>query len=126
MGSLADWFDPHSASGILAVVFGFGAAIQALELLTTLASTAPPVAGLVVIFLGFFAYIAWATVHNEELGDDETDTEESTRDRDALAVLKERYARGELSETEFERRVKLLLDVDELAGDDRERELETA
>ena len=126
MGSLADWFDPHSASGILAVIFGFGAAIQALEFLTTLAATDPLTAVVAVVYLGLFALFVWMAVHNVTSAD-ETDGEETTGERGALAVLKERYARGELSEAEFERRVKLLLDVDELAGDNHsEAELETA
>ena len=125
MSSFADWFDPNSAGGILAVVFGFGAGIQALEFLTTLAATAPVVAGAVVIGLGILAFSVWGA-HSGILNPEESDGGETTHERDPLVLLKQRYARGELSEAEFEHRVSTLLNTEDISESRSEAKLETA
>jgi uncharacterized membrane protein len=40
-----------------------------------------------------------------------------TAEADPLSTLQERYAAGEISETEFERRVERILETDEAAGE---------
>jgi len=62
----------------------------------------------------------------------ETDSEPTSEDDDALATLRERYARGELTDAEFERQVEQLLEAEDVrtarerpAGEtQRERETE--
>jgi uncharacterized membrane protein len=117
MSDFTDWFDPNSAGGILAVIFGFG-------LLISLASEAP----LVLLGLGTLVFLAWAGTRLDVF---DTDGQaEQVEDRDPLKVLQERYARGEISEEEFEQRLTTVLNADELAGrdvvkSDRDRDLLT-
>jgi uncharacterized membrane protein len=126
MSNLTDWLGENKAAGVLAVILGFGIGVLALvlgfNLLITLATTAPAMVGLVVPLLGMLAVVAVAGIHSDASDDEE----EMTREHDPLSVLKERYARGELSEAEFEHQVAMLLDVDEIAGRDQEVELERA
>lgn len=112
MSSLADWFDPNSAGGILTVIFGFAVVLQVLKFFTALATTAPVVAGVAVFAIVFFAFLAWAAVRNGTFETSMGEIEQESRESDPLTVLKRRYARGELSEAEFERRVGTLLDTD--------------
>ena len=66
----------------------------------------------------------------EEYGVDRTETSEITEE-DPIAALKRRYASGELSESEFERRLDTLLEADDPGrtrsnvGADVEREFST-
>jgi len=126
MGGLADWFDPNSAGGILAVIFGFVIVLQILEFFMTLAVTAPVVAGIAVFAIAFFAFLAWAAVRNETFETNRTDGEREGRESDPLTVLKQRYARGELSEAEFEQRLGTLLDTDDHVQTQSELERERA
>ena len=117
MSDFTDWFDPNSAGGILAVIFGFG-------LLISLASEAP----LVLLGLGTLVFLAWAGTRLDVFGTD--GQTEQVEDHDPLKVLQERYARGEISEEEFEQRLTTVLNADELAGrdvvkSDRDRDLLT-
>jgi uncharacterized membrane protein len=119
MSDLTDWFDPNSAGGILTVIFGF-------ILLLTLATQAPVVLGV----LGFLLFMAWAGIRSGELVPDKS-TDEPT-EHDPLKLLQKRYARGEISEEEFEQRLTTILNADELAGRntakpdrDRDRDLLT-
>src|SRR6056297_2345084 len=56
----------------------------------------------------------------------ETDSRPASEDDDALATLRERYARGDLTDAEFERQVERLLETEDSATArdrvDRERE----
>ena len=99
------------------------------------------VAGFVAI-VGWFLltpiFLFWGEeiaewLYGEETGRAKTPTPD--REDDALAELKRRYASGEISEEEFERRLEGLLAVDELPDElfesgskrtesDRERDLE--
>jgi len=88
---------------MLGMILGTGLAV-------VLATESPP-ALLTLIVVGF---LAWAGVRSGVLAreDDEADEEEEA---DPLATLQERYAAGELSEAEFERRLDRLLDSDRRA-----------
>ena len=59
---------------------------------------------------------------------DETDEADEDVDDDALATLRERYARGELTDAEFERQVEKLLETESVydteVAHEREREYE--
>jgi uncharacterized membrane protein len=57
-------------------------------------------------------------------GNDPEDSEES--EPDPIAELERRYVRGEISEEEFEHRLSVLLDADELAGRETSTEREIA
>lgn len=126
MGDLADWFDPNSAGGILAVIFGFVVVLQILEFFTTLAATAPVVAGVAVFAIALLGALTWMIARNGASETSREDGEREDRESDPLTVLKQRYARGELSEAEFERRLGTLLDTDDHVRTDSEAELERA
>lgn len=126
MSSFTDWFDPNSAGGILAVIFGFVVVVHVLEFFTTLAATAPVVASVAVFAIAFLGVCAWTVAQNGPFEMSADEDEQESRESDPLAVLKQRYARGELSETEFERRIGTLLDTDDRARSDSEPELERA
>lgn len=111
MSRLDDWDDPMSTFVLLAIIFGF-------SFLFVLVVNSPLVAALVVFGLGILSIVWWASNHSDATKNEE----ESTRERDPLAVLKERYARGEISEEKFEQQVTMLLDVDEIAGREQETE----
>ena len=122
MSHLDDWYGEIT---VVALLLAFGAGMVALYVLgnffVTLTATAPIVAGMVMFGIVFVAAMAAADVYS-----DTTDSEEeASPERDSLAVLKERYARGELSEEEFEHKVTMLLDVDEIASEKHESELVT-
>lgn len=123
MSRLNDWLDANSAVRLLALICGLGAGILVLALAfgfaLSLATIAPMVAGIVVFSLCFLAVMAWARIRSDT-SDSKT---EASLEGNSLAVLKERYARGEISEEEFEHRVTMLLDVDELFGEKQEAEL---
>ncbi|RJT07444.1 SHOCT domain-containing protein [Halococcus sp. IIIV-5B] len=122
MSHLDDWYGEIT---VVALLLAFGAGIVALYVLgnffVTLTATAPIVAGMVMFGIVFVAAMAAADFYS-----DTTDSEEeASHEREPLAVLKERYARGELSEEEFEHKVTMLLDVDEIASEKYESELVT-
>ena len=122
MSHLDDWYGEIT---VVALLLAFGAGMVALYVLgnffVTLTATAPIVAGMVMFGIVFVAAMAAAGFYS-----DATDSEEeASHERESLAVLKERYARGELSEEEFEHKVTMLLDVDEIASEKHESELVT-
>jgi uncharacterized membrane protein len=75
----------------------------------------------VTVGLGLVGVVWWVSNRS-----DATDgEEEATRDRDPLSVLKERYARGDISEETFEQQVTMLLNVDEIADSERDADIMT-
>lgn len=69
--------------------------------------------------LGFLAWVGIRTgllTANERAADETADPE-----RDPLTVLQERYAAGEISESEFERRLERILESDELVRGETEQ-----
>lgn len=117
MSRLDDWDDPMSTFVLIMLIFGFST-------LMILADVAPLLAVALVVLLGIgtVSVLAWTGIHLDMFNN----SREETREQDPLSVLKERYARGEISEEEFEHRVTMLLDVNEIAGDTQEAELEKA
>jgi hypothetical protein len=111
MDRLNDLDDPITMVVLPTVVFVFVSFI-------TLAGTPPLVAGLLVAGLVFLGAAASESIGSEASEADQ----EATSEREPLVMLKERYARGELSEEEFEHRVTKLLDVDEIAESNSEAE----
>jgi uncharacterized membrane protein len=66
----------------------------------------------------------WLDVRNDDrsAGDAETDDSAESGNRDALETLRERYARGDLTDEQFERKVERLLDTESLEDvEDRAR-----
>lgn len=122
MSHLDDWYGEIT---VVALLLAFGAGMVALYVLgnffVTLTATAPIVAGMVMFGIVFVIAMVVASFYS-----DTTDSEEeASHERESLSVLKERYARGELSEEEFEHKVTMLLDVDEIASEKHESELVT-
>lgn len=112
MSRLDDWDDPLSTHVGLVIILGF-------SLLSLIAIAMPFVAAIILFILGLLGFFVWRETNHSDASEGE---EEETHDRNPLPVLKERYARGELSEEEFEHRVTMLLDVDEIARSNREDE----
>jgi uncharacterized membrane protein len=85
--------------------------ILAVPLVAILANQAPAalVAAIVVGFLG------WAGVRSGVLA---SEADDEAEEADPLATLQERYAAGDISEAEFERRLERLLESDQRAGTD--------
>lgn len=112
MSGFDDWFDPNSRGGVLAVIFTF-------VVVMALATQAPGV----LVVLATLAFLGWVGVRSGLLErSHESDAVDAT---DPFVTLQQRYASGELSKEEFERRVDELLSVDARAGRDNDRELET-
>lgn len=107
MSYLEDWDDPMSSITILGIIFGFTFLVVLVVKM--------PLAAAAVIGIGLAAVLWW--VFNRST------TADVDVERDPLTVLKERYARGDISEEAFEHQVTTLLDVDEIA--DRKYEFET-
>lgn len=99
--------------------------------------------GLVALFLGYrWFWIAWVLgfavvvpLLAVLIGEDESETESdrvreyrpSTNEADeALAVLRERYARGEIDDAEFERQLQRLLETESIEQVERQVERERA
>jgi uncharacterized membrane protein len=101
--------------------------------LTSLAAILGAVGSIVAALFvtGFFLVIPMVALLGEDLplvaaSDGDEDADEPLHDDDPVEVLRERYARGELSEEEFESRLDRLLETEDLAtagSADREREL---
>jgi len=119
--SFLDEPDPESEAGKGLIVFGI---VFSAVIIMALIAEAP----LVLLGLGILVFLAWAGTRLGVF----TANDETTRtdEPDPVAVLQERYARGELSEEEFEHRLTTILETDELAGrdaakPDRDRDLLT-
>ena len=83
--------------------------VLSFALAVVLVAQAPPYVLLTIVVLVF---LGWLGVKTGYLAD-EDGADEATRD--PLTVLQERYAAGEISESEFERRLEHILETDELA-----------
>ncbi|ELZ42362.1 hypothetical protein C471_04965 [Halorubrum saccharovorum DSM 1137] len=88
------------------------------------------VLGPAAFILGFFVLIPLVALLGEDFplveSEEEVESASST-DADPLVTLRERYASGEIDESEFERKLDRLLETEELAdraGDGPERERE--
>lgn len=60
--------------------------------------------------LGYYADQYWRERYPHWYGEEAAD--QSSRDADSLATLRERYARGELTEAQFERKLDVLLNTE--------------
>lgn len=101
--------------------------VALLGTLVALAVLQPPVAILLVIFGFIFGdnllrHVTTAIGDDTESMEDTDSAPADTEPEDALERLRVRYADGELSETEFERRLEVLLETETV--DDLERYLE--
>lgn len=83
----------------------------------------------VIFLLGFFVLIPLILVLGEEFPLVEPAEEvqpveqvQPTRERDPIEELRRRYARGEISETEFENRLERLLETEEQTPDPARQE----
>lgn len=115
MSRLANWDTAIFIFGYLTIVVGF-------PFLIVLAASSSPLPAVVGLFgLGFLGIVAWWMANRLDTFDTEI-VEEVARERDSLSVLKERYARGELSEEELEHRVTVLLNIDNVTRSKRESE----
>jgi len=87
-------------------------------------------AAAVVFVVGWLALVPGLGILREWLGSDDDLAARAgavTDDEDPLETLRERYARGEIGDEEFERRLEELVATEEgpeRPGRDRERELE--
>lgn len=102
--------------GSLLIIFGFIVTV-------VIAEGSPFMAAVMLSFLGFVGFLAWGwwTIISSEKSRSEPEGG-ATDERDSFEVLKERYARGEISEEEFEHRLTVLLDVDSIAAGQQEAE----
>jgi len=66
---------------------------------------------LATFVVGWFLLVPVLAILGDALS---TETPESATDEDPLEVLRERYAKGEISESEFERQVERLLATEEV------------
>ncbi|MFT4890091.1 MAG: hypothetical protein ACI9YT_001004 [Halobacteriales archaeon] len=70
---------------------------------------------LATFVIGWFLLVPVLAILGDALS---TETPESTTDEDPLEVLRERYAKGAISESEFERQVERLLATEEIDVED--------
>ena len=116
--------------------FGRGQLLAALSVLTFGLTALTAVLGFgaltpVVFILGFFIVVPLVAILGDSLPIVASDSDEEERDRtaanrtdDPVEQLRSRYARGELTGEEFERRLERLLETEdlELTNTDRARE----
>lgn len=113
--------------GLEAVAAG---AVTALTLLVAFGLLAAGVSWFWIVFpVGFGGglplAVGLARLYQREDSEPSTDeNRDEDVDDDALATLRERYARGELTDAEFERQVETLLETEPAEGTDVARECE--
>ena len=101
---------------------GVALAIMATVVVLSLANQAPTV----LIVLGTLAFLGWVGVRSGLLASDEASgAANAPAGDDPFTILQQRYASGDLSKEELERRVDELLEVDARARRGGGRELET-
>lgn len=83
-----------------------------------------PEVGIAVFVIGWLLLVPVSAIVLGELFEDEEDVPEPDGEDSALASLRERYARGEIDEEEFERRVERLLETEDLDVSENAREFE--
>lgn len=110
MNERPDWFDPYSPAGILLVIFGATLALK-------LATDSP----LVLLGIATIVFLGWVTVRTGII-DGGTDGDAND---DPFTVLQRRYANGDITEAEFERRVDRLLNAETQVDRDQEPVLES-
>jgi uncharacterized membrane protein len=97
----------ENATGVLAMLI-LGAGLTALFL-----PGLSPVPFWVIFIVGYAVVLPLFAILYE--GDEDTDPSEGTPDESPLETLKRRYANGELSDEEFERRLERLLETEDEA-----------
>jgi uncharacterized membrane protein len=115
MSGLLDWAGANPRIATPAIVFG---SIFGTGLLVSLAAISP----FALVVLASIVFLAWLIVRTGALAGESGTEPES----DPVTELERRYVRGEISEDEFERRLSVLLDADELAGRETSTEREIA
>lgn len=98
-------------AGLIAILsFGLSSLFAVLGLGTIVSIT---------FILGFFILIPLIGLLGEdfpliEAGDVESSVNETTDDEDPLTTLRQRYANGKIDEAEFERRLELMLETEDV------------
>lgn len=115
MSGILDWAGENPHVSTTAIVFG---SIFGVGLIVSLAAISP----FALVILASLVFLAWLVVRTGALA------EESERESepDPITELERRYVHDEISESEFEHRLSVLLDADELAGRQREPDREIA
>jgi len=111
--------------GLIAVLsFGLPAVLSVLLVFPFVpASVVLPLVPLTFV-VGFFLLVPLVAVLGDRLpfvaaADGATDATDEADEMDPVARLRERYARGDLSDEEFERRLERLVETEEEAGVER-------
>ncbi|GEM_PF-267178 len=110
MSNWSSWMREHPFIALITIVFGGSIGLAALTLLLVpifLLAEANALLGFFGLFvLAFFGYFAVSQFTDTE---SETDTDETLN---PVTELKQRYARGELSDSAFEHRLERLIETD--------------
>jgi uncharacterized membrane protein len=117
MSGLLEWAGENPYVSIPAIVFG---SVFGVGLVVSLAAISP----FALTVLASLVFFVWLIVRTGALvGDDRS---ESEPEPDPTTELERRYVRGEISEKEFEHRLSVVLDADELVGRESNTEREVA
>lgn len=117
MSGLLDWAGENPHVSVPAIVFG---SVFGVGLIVSLAAISP----FALVALSSLVFLVWLVVRTGALTGDERPEYEP--EADPVTELERRYVRGEISEEEFEHRLSVLLDADELAGRETSTEREIA
>jgi uncharacterized membrane protein len=104
-------FSKRRLAGLIAILsFGLSSLFAVLGLGTVVSVT---------FILGFFILLPLIGLLGSdfplvESSDDEPSADETTHDEDPLTTLRQRYANGEIDEAEFERRLELMLETEDV------------